>query len=1233
MEEERTLRESVVSLWQGSIGGAERPEQTIKPCDPDDQPVAADGTVVSATASAHRVREGKCFHGQQPSEYELLDVLGAGGMGIIYRARHAGMDRTVAIKTIRPELATNAADLHHFRAEALATAELEHPNIVPVHEVGETSSGAVFYAMKEVHGARWSESIGEKTLDENLEIWLRVADGVAFAHSRGIIHRDLKPENVMLGEFGEVLVVDWGLTASVAEGGKAERLEGDHAVGGTPCYMAPEMARAEVEQIGPASDVYLLGAILYEIVSGHPPHAGPDVMRCIEAAAENRVEPTQASGELVDAALLAMSDEPADRFPDVKAFQETVREYRRHQESIALAVQAESDLEQAEATGRYAIYAEAVSGYEQALELWPANARAGKGLGGARLAYARCAFGRRDLDLAQSVLDADSREQAPLLRRVQAARRQRDTRDRRIRRLKRSALGSAAIALVAVSVALVWVTLSRSAERRQRRIAEHAVVEFAVEQQRRDADRRTSAPAMVRSAKMLADDGDLALARGVAELALAYDGTQHAAHLLCALLSVRDADYGAARDHCDAVLDGKPGDGAAVRLRDVCLAGIEEGVGDGERSALVEVAVGQGMPGLAAAFADSAVERLALYRKKLAVPWGGLSGALKMDSDAALVMNMVGAPQAADLRPLRGVPLRSLRLARSAATDLTPLAGMPLESLNINETGVTDLSPLAGMPLTNLSASVCEVSDLGPLRGAPIRSLHLECTSVVDLSPLLGMPLADVVLRQSPVEDIGPLAQSPLVSLSLSSTPVCDLRPLAGKPLEVLYLAHTRAADIRPLAGLPLRELDIGGTRAEDISPLGGMPLEQLNISGLPVADIDVLRGMPLKRLSIMNMKHVHDVSVLARLPLEDLALDPDRIHSGMSSLRAITSLRTINRMPASAFWAKYDAGEYGRAGQTGSEGWHAYPVAEGQSSIDGVLPRPASSLRARRHPLAILVPRVWAFSRGPGPCVYYMDNNFSPAGNPMVGQIGYGASERDAETGLNLSVYTNFVDGARSALVLGDYVFLTGGDCQGIRRLGRDWRSPTGYVNPGTDPESIATDGRWLFANNDRERALVHAYSVRNQLASFGLDEQWRCDLGRGRVRGVSYGGNGYLYVCVGAYGSDRSVLAIRTDDGKAFDTGVDAPGDDEVFGVIRHSLAGRPFLLAVGSHALHLWEMADDLSLKQGEPDSYSCEALGIAPWMRGASARGNLLFISFDRYMACFKLAVDTPSGSAQ
>lgn len=384
-------------------------------------------------------------------DYELSAILGEGGMGVVWSARQAGLDREVAIKRARPGPSARHAS-EALLAEAVLTGSLEHPGIVPVHEVGVDQDGMPFYSMRRLRGRTWAERWADLSQREHLDVLMRVADAVAYAHGQGVIHRDIKPDNVFLGAYGEVVLFDWGL---------AIRLD-DLAAGrvrvtaaGTPAYMAPEMARVQLARLGPASDIYLLGGVLFEILTGQAPHPGQETTDILVNAAENRIDPAVPDDELGLVARQAMATDPADRFSEVRAFQQAVRTCLEHQESIGLTARARERLGRAREGGGHTEFARAVLAFEEALALWPDNHAAADGLAAARLAYAAHARASDDLELATSLLDPDRPEHRAELELVRAHQSFIVRRRFHLRFLSWASGGLVALMLVATTIGLM----------------------------------------------------------------------------------------------------------------------------------------------------------------------------------------------------------------------------------------------------------------------------------------------------------------------------------------------------------------------------------------------------------------------------------------------------------------------------------------------------------------------------------------------------------------------------------------------------------------------------------------------------------------------------------------------------------------------------------------------------------------------------------------------------------
>ena len=243
-----------------------------------------------------RLREAAAWP-ELDARYSITGVAGHGGMGTVYIARDQVLDREVAVKVL------DVADHRGSRAarlqkEAHILARLDHPGIVPIHDAGMLPDGRTFYVMKLVRGQRLDSLSQTTPLPERLTAFSRVLDAVSFAHAHGIVHRDLKPENVMVGGFGEVYVMDWGVAQD-------DRDEAERAIVGTPGFMPPEQEQAAA-RVDARADIFALGAMLAQL-------AGPDAPPALRAIAEKARQPDM-----------------RDRYPDVEALAADLARFRNH---------------------------------------------------------------------------------------------------------------------------------------------------------------------------------------------------------------------------------------------------------------------------------------------------------------------------------------------------------------------------------------------------------------------------------------------------------------------------------------------------------------------------------------------------------------------------------------------------------------------------------------------------------------------------------------------------------------------------------------------------------------------------------------------------------------------------------------------------------------------------------------------------------------------------------------
>ncbi len=897
---------------------------------------ASDGKTISDYLSAEGHARGVDLNARHPLDnpvilrvqgggrYEIGPMIAKGGMGAIYEARDLNSGRVVALKVLPQDVPYSRKDVFRFIREGQLTSQLEHPNIVPVHEMGLDDNDNVYYTMKLVEGRTLTSilqairkgeaaTIAEYPLARLLNVFQKVCDAVAFAHSKSVVHRDLKPDNIMVGSFGEVQVMDWGLAKvlqlllepddpdALAEerAGWADRGRMRHdadeppptddfgetlktisgKIMGTPGFLAPEQILQDANH-PPAerADIYSLGAVLYSILTLRPTIRSGEVTEMLRSIVAGKIASPDSFNALDDAA--------AGKPKETRAGSSRKGSFPHCPDGwIPTAL---SDI------AMKALATNPEERFSSVQEL------------------------QREIEDYQNgyiwhlVLDDDFSD-PDILSRWEVYGGSVDIVDRELRfhggepqvlLLRRDVPGDVRIEFecrVEGSVLNCLACFMNSARSGNYRDMPWSGYEFEL------GGYENSRNAIHRANSQIWIEPDTPLKSGatytvVAErvgpnLRFVVNGTE--------LVSMTDPDplSGSNRVAVGFVgwnmdmrfsririsMLGTPWKGDVLDLaeRQIQKGRYEAAIGlledtlesfpDAERKRRAESEL------RTARQRHSLTRQLSAWNEALKKAWPGAGAKLEIVNDG-LLLN-VNETRIESLDPLRGLPLNVLYCAHSGIRTLEPLRGMPLTALNCTGNPIESLEPLRGMPLTTLQCEDCPISDLEPLRGMMLKMFRFGPSAVADLEPLRGMPLTFLYCWSSRIESLEPLRGMPLDTLNCGGNRIADLIPLGGMPLTNLQCGANRIRHLEPVKDLPLRVLICTDNEIEDCSPLAGLPITTLGCHINRITDISPLEGLPLATLACGGNK-LRSIGAFVQRPPETLLFDCDSI--GTSELGKI---------------------------------------------------------------------------------------------------------------------------------------------------------------------------------------------------------------------------------------------------------------------------------------------------------------------------------------------------------
>ena len=747
--------------------------------------------------------------------YVLMEKIGAGGMGQVFRAEHRRMKRIVAIKLLPPSMTKDKASIARFEREVEAAAKISHPNIVAAFDA-DCANGVHFLVMELVEGSDLSALVkkqGPFSVGNALNCILQAARGLEAAHRKGIVHRDIKPANLLLDKEGTVKILDMGLARLSDEGNTTVQsdLTSTGTIMGTVDYMAPEQA-LDTKTADARADIYALGCSLHYLLTGRAIYEGDTLMKKLLAHRDQLIP-----------SLRAIRPEVTDQLEAVFTKMVAKRTEDRYQTAGELLIDLEKCcLEVGHSLSSHqALGSHGHTSPEKSTADFVGDAKK------LNLSDEQTLISNQMLDVPKptatelTLLPLEKRTgDQPVTQRIASPRTARNA-------SKWIMIGGGLFGLISLILGVLVKINTKDGTLIVTVNEPNVEVQVLDEQGKVEITRNGEESPITISVDpgkhrlKVHKDGFEFFTQN---FSIESGGEQPITAKLIPLV-----------DKSDAVVSVSPTMSPEPLLKNQA----SDGAGGRKPLAFETQGFDQWVKVVVALPAEEQVQAVVQKMRELNP---GFDGVMQPTIGEGIVLSIAFmSDNVTDISPLRAfIALSFLECngsepGKGKLADLSPLKGKSLRGIWCSNTNISDLSPLKDMPIKRLTCQFTPVADLTPLSGMPLANLRCTATKVADLSPLKGMQLAELQIEETLVSDLWPLKGMHLTSVAFSGTPVTDITPLRGMPLTTL----------------------ICGQLVTDLSPIREMPLRMLSVNFMPERDTELLRS--IKTLETVNLKPVAD--------------------------------------------------------------------------------------------------------------------------------------------------------------------------------------------------------------------------------------------------------------------------------------------------------------------------------------------------------------------------------------